>query len=79
MVAAAGQCRLASAAGDDGGEERGASGGRQVAERPQGDDRAAWRTYWAAAGLPWHTEPEIAAERQGFLAERRADTDARRY
>jgi hypothetical protein len=43
-------------------------------QRPTDDDRDAWRAYWAALGLPWRTEPEIGAERQAYLAERRAVT-----
>jgi len=31
-----------------------------------------WRERWSAHGQPWRTEPEIAAERQRSLAERRA-------
>lgn len=34
----------------------------------------AWRAYWKAQGMPWRTEPEIGAERQRLLAERRATT-----
>jgi hypothetical protein len=40
--------------------------------RPTTDDRDAWRAYWQAQGMPWRTEPEIDAERQRFLIERRA-------
>src|SRR5438045_704102 len=31
----------------------------------------AWKTYWKAKGYPWRTEPEIDAERQTYLVERR--------
>jgi hypothetical protein len=31
-----------------------------------------WNEYWTAQGLSWRTEPEIDAERQWYLAERRA-------
>ena len=41
-------------------------------QRPTTDDRAAWRTYWQAVDEPWRTEPQIAAERQTYLAQRRA-------
>src|SRR5258707_14459984 len=42
-------------------------------QRPtRDDDRAGWKTYWAAVGMPWRTEPEIGEERQRYLAERRA-------
>ncbi len=40
--------------------------------RPQNDDLAAWQAYWAAQGQPWRTQPEIAPDRQAYLAERRA-------
>jgi uncharacterized protein YjbI with pentapeptide repeats len=36
------------------------------------DDREGWQAYWAVQGMPWRTEPEIAEERQRYLAERRA-------
>lgn len=42
--------------------------------RPTTDDAEAWRAYWQSQDLPWRTEPEIAAERQGCLAERRTIT-----
>jgi Pentapeptide repeats (8 copies) len=41
-------------------------------QRPTTDDPKAWRAYWKAQGWPWRTEPEIDAERQKYLAERRA-------
>jgi uncharacterized protein YjbI with pentapeptide repeats len=31
-----------------------------------------WRDYWTAHGMPWRTEPEIDAQRQRYLSERRA-------
>ena len=41
---------------------------------PSRKERAvgAWRNYWRAQNQAWRTEPEIDAERQTFLAERRA-------
>jgi uncharacterized protein YjbI with pentapeptide repeats len=38
------------------------------------DDRTGWKAYWAAQAMPWRTEPEIDAQRQQYLAERRAVT-----
>ncbi|HUY76510.1 MAG TPA: pentapeptide repeat-containing protein [Ktedonobacterales bacterium] len=38
--------------------------------RPTTDD--AWRAYWQARDQPWRTQPEIAPNRQTYLAERRA-------
>jgi uncharacterized protein YjbI with pentapeptide repeats len=35
------------------------------------NDFNSWNAYWIAQGMPWRTEPEIDAERQRFLAERR--------
>lgn len=44
-----------------------------VAQRPASDeDRGGWKAHWMAQGMPWRTEPEIDAERQQYLAERRA-------
>jgi hypothetical protein len=40
-------------------------------ERPATDDRDAWYTYWKSLGMSWRREPEIGAERQVFLDERR--------
>src|SRR5579885_1483764 len=40
--------------------------------KPQGEGRSAWRNYWRAMNQTWRTEPEIDAERQALLAERRA-------
>src|SRR5258708_9682259 len=41
-------------------------------QRPTIDDPDAWKTYWKGQGWPWRTEPEIDAQRQKYLAERRA-------
>jgi hypothetical protein len=47
--------------------------GKQVAtpQRPTTNDSEAWKTYWEAQGQSWRTEPEIDAERQTYLTERR--------
>jgi hypothetical protein len=45
-----------------------------AAQRPHNDDKKAWNTYWKAQGQPWRTEPEIDAERQKHLTERRSIT-----
>lgn len=42
--------------------------------RPTTDDSRAWKAYWEARGQHWRTEPEIDAERQKYLAERRSIT-----
>src|SRR6266571_4997255 len=42
-----------------------------ASQRPTDNETEAWKTYWKAQGLPWRTEPEIDAERQKYLAERR--------
>lgn len=39
---------------------------------PPDEDAEAWKAYWQAQGQAWRTEPEIDAERQRYLAERRA-------
>jgi len=39
---------------------------------PANDDKEGWKVYWKAQGQPWRTEPEIDAERQTYLAERRS-------
>lgn len=39
--------------------------------RPTSDDRNAWQAYWKAQSKLWRTEPEIDAERQEELAQRR--------
>src|SRR6266567_4587106 len=41
-------------------------------QRPTTNDPDAWKAYWKAQGWSWRTEPEIDAERQKYLAERRA-------
>jgi uncharacterized protein YjbI with pentapeptide repeats len=41
-------------------------------QRPTTDDPEAWKAYWKAQGWPWRIEPEIDADRQKYLAERRA-------
>lgn len=41
-------------------------------QRPTTDDPEAWKVYWKAQGWLWRTEPEIDAERQKYLTERRA-------
>ena len=41
-------------------------------QRPPHDDKEAWKAYWREQGQPWRTEPEIDAERQTYLAERRS-------
>ena len=38
---------------------------------PTNDDQEAWKEYWKAQGQEWRTEPEIDAERQKYLDERR--------
>jgi len=38
---------------------------------PTDNDKEGWEVYWKAQGQPWRTEPEIDAERQTYLAERR--------
>ena len=43
-----------------------------AAQRPDNDDKERWKTYWKTKGQPWRTEPEIDAERQTYLAERRS-------
>jgi uncharacterized protein YjbI with pentapeptide repeats len=41
-------------------------------QHPTTNDPKAWKTYWEAQGWAWRTEPEIDADRQKYLAERRA-------
>src|SRR2546423_1645724 len=43
-----------------------------ILQRPTTNDPEAWKEYWKAKGWPWRTEPEIDAERQKYLADRRA-------
>ena len=38
---------------------------------PDNDDKEAWREYWKSLGQDWRWEPEIDAERQKYLDERR--------
>ena len=40
--------------------------------RPTNDDQETWKEYWKQQGQLWRTEPEIDAERQKYLAERRS-------
>jgi hypothetical protein len=28
-------------------------------QKPEHDDKEAWKAYWKAQGLPWRREPEI--------------------
>jgi uncharacterized protein YjbI with pentapeptide repeats len=49
-------------------EVRHMSGERQA----QPDDHAGLKAYWVGQGMRWRTEPEIDAERQTYLAKRRA-------
>src|SRR2546421_12194952 len=58
--------------------------GRQAStlQRPTTNDPQAWKAYWKAQEQPWRTEPEIDAEQQKYLAERRAivpDIEQGRY
>jgi uncharacterized protein YjbI with pentapeptide repeats len=39
---------------------------------PTTSDPEAWKAYWRAQNQPWRTEPEINAERQKYLNERRS-------
>lgn len=43
-----------------------------ILQRPISGDPEAWKSYWKVQGWSWRTEPEIDAERQKYLAERRA-------
>ena len=40
-------------------------------QRPANNDKEAWKAYWKIQGQPWRIEPEIDAERQQYLTERR--------
>jgi uncharacterized protein YjbI with pentapeptide repeats len=40
-------------------------------QRPTTDNPKAWKAYWLTQGWYWRTEPEIDAERQKYLTERR--------
>jgi uncharacterized protein YjbI with pentapeptide repeats len=41
-------------------------------QRPVNTDRSAWLNHWRECGQYWRTEPEIEADRQAFLSQRRA-------
>src|SRR6266481_4800725 len=41
-------------------------------QRPTTHDSDAWKAFWKSRGWQWRTEPEIEAERQKYLNERRA-------
>src|SRR5690242_6030536 len=41
-----------------------------VHHRPTTNDPEAWIAYWEEQGRPWRKEPEVEAERQGYLTER---------
>ena len=43
-------------------------------QRPTTHDQDEWQAYWDTLGQPWRTEPEIDAERQKYLVERRRIT-----
>src|SRR2546423_1668547 len=43
-------------------------------QHPSTQDRATWQAFWAKQGQPWRTEPEIDAERQAILDDRRKIT-----
>ena len=43
-------------------------------EKPTSDNRDDWKAYWQQQGQLWRTEPEISAERQAYLNERRGIT-----
>ena len=43
-----------------------------VDKRPTTTDQDEWKAYWKTQGQSWRTEPEIDAERQKYLAERRS-------
>jgi hypothetical protein len=43
-------------------------------QRPTTHDQDEWQAYWDTLGQPWRTEPEIDAERQKYLVERRSIT-----
>ena len=47
------------------------AGERAPLERPTTTDRTSWAAYWKRLGQLWRTEPEIDAERQRILNERR--------
>lgn len=39
-----------------------------LSQRPTAENRDAWSAYWKTQDQPWRTEPEIAPERQAYLA-----------
>jgi len=41
-------------------------------QRPTTNDQEEWKAYWKQQGQLWRTEPEVDAEQQKYLAERRA-------
>jgi hypothetical protein len=41
-------------------------------QRPDNDDKEAWKAYWKAQGQYWRTEPEITTAHQKYLTERRS-------
>ena len=43
-------------------------------QKPANDDKEAWKAHWKQQGWQWRIEPEIDAERQRFLTERRSVT-----
>src|SRR5258708_32396326 len=43
-----------------------------TAQRLKNDDKEIWKAYWKTKSQPYRTEPEIDAERQKYLAERRS-------
>jgi hypothetical protein len=43
-----------------------------IRQHPTTDNQAEWKIYWEQEGQPWRTDPEIDAERQKYLTERRA-------
>jgi uncharacterized protein YjbI with pentapeptide repeats len=49
----------------------------EMPQRPKTDDRAEWKAYWQAQGMPWRTEPEIDEQRQVYLAGQQAKSPDR--
>jgi uncharacterized protein YjbI with pentapeptide repeats len=43
-----------------------------IHQRLINDDKEVWKEYWNSQGQPWRRRPEIDAERQKFLIERRS-------
>jgi uncharacterized protein YjbI with pentapeptide repeats len=52
----------------------GDEGQQSEGKRPVPEGFATWNAYWTAHGMPWRTEPELGAERQAYLRQRRAIT-----